>query len=68
MHQRVEYAAYRFGAITHFGFEGDVLLHVVHCTGFGDNRLARVELNLDYLHVIAKNFVIDFMALHECSP
>ena len=33
------------GAVTHLGFEGDAIAHPVRGTGFGDHRLAGIELS-----------------------
>ena len=52
------------GAVTHFGLKGDARFHVIHCARFGDDGFVWIELNCDNLHVVAENFVIDFVAIH----
>jgi hypothetical protein len=49
-------------AIAHLGFEDDVVFHVHHGPGLGDDRLPGVQLHLDELHVVAMNLEIDDVA------
>ena len=53
------------GAVAHAGLEHDIGLHVVHRPGFGDHRLAGIELNLDHLHIVTDDGVINFVAFHD---
>ena len=53
-----------FGSVSHLGFVVDSVFHVVHCPRFGHDGLVGVQLDFDDLHVVAKDLIIDFMALH----
>ncbi len=44
--------------------EGDAVFHVVHGTRFGDHRFTGVQFHLDDLHVVAENFIVDFVGFH----
>ena len=55
-------------AIAHLGLEINVVLHVIHCAGFRDHRFLRIQLNLYDLHVIAEQFKIYVMRIHNNSP
>jgi hypothetical protein len=39
-------------------------IHVVHYPGLGNHRLARVQLDLHELNVVADDLVVDLVALH----
>ena len=52
------------GAVAHFGFEGDAVVHVVHAAGFGDDGFAGVEFDFDELHFVAVDLVIDIVGAH----
>jgi hypothetical protein len=52
-------------AVAHLGFECYSIVHIIHCSGFGDYRLAWIQLDFDNLHIITKNLVINFMTLHS---
>ena len=51
----------RRAPVAHFCLKGNVLLDVVHCASLGNNCLAWIQLNLDDLHVVAENLVVNFM-------
>ncbi len=63
-HQLVQEASLGPGAISHLGLKADAVLHVHHRPGFGDHRLAGVQLDLHELQVVAENLVIDRVAIH----
>jgi hypothetical protein len=54
-------------AIAHFGFESNPIVHIIHRSSLGYDCFSRIQLNLDNLHIIPKNLIIDFMALHNRS-
>jgi hypothetical protein len=62
--QLAEQAALLSGAVTEHRVHLDTVLHHHHGAGFTDRCLARVELDLDVLHVIAKNLEINFVHRH----
>ena len=59
-----EEALLRIRAVAHLGGELDAVLHVVHGPGLGHDGLARVELDLDNLHLRAENLVVNLVARH----
>ncbi len=66
-----EFAHHAFvgiGAVAHFGFVADALFHIVHGAGFGDDGFAGIEFHFDDLHIVADNFIVDFVTLHAFSP
>src|SRR5262249_35981015 len=46
------------GAVAEDGFHGDAVVHVHHAAGLGDGGLARIELDLDELHVVPDDPVV----------
>ncbi len=62
--QLVQRALVGHRPVTHMSLEVDAVFHVVHRARLGDHRLTGVELDLDDLHVVAVDLVVDFMALH----
>ena len=47
----------------------DAVFHVHHAAGLGERGLAGIELDLDELHVVAEDLVVDFVhARHGPSP
>src|SRR5437764_6089987 len=59
--ERIEEARSLLRAIPKNGLHLDAILHVHHAARFGDGCFHRVELDFDELHVIAENFVINFV-------
>ena len=55
----------RVRSIAHFGLEGDPIMHIIHRSGLGNDRLTRIQLDFNNLHIIPENLIIDFMALHS---
>ncbi len=49
------------------GFHLDALRHVHHDAGLCHHDLAGIEGDLDELHIVAKDLVIDFLTLHGAS-
>src|SRR5262245_8017766 len=43
------------------GLHRDAVVHVHHAAGFGDDRFLRIQLDLDELHVVAEDLVIDLV-------
>jgi len=60
-HQFAHEATIGLGTITHFGLESDAIFHVVHGSCFGDNGLARIELDLNHLHALAEDGEVDLV-------
>ncbi len=54
-------ALVRIRPVAHLRDEGDVLLHVVHRPGLGDDGLAGIEFDFDELHVVAEDLVVDLV-------
>ena len=59
------HAFVRLEAITHFGLDIDVVLHIGHCAGFGDHGFTRSRLHLNNLHGMSINFLINFVAANR---
>ena len=59
--ERAQEAALLLGAVTEDRLHLDAVVHVHHAARFGDGGFVRIELDFDVLHVVAENFVVDFM-------
>ncbi len=57
------FALFPFRTGSQDSFKLDVAVHIHHGPGLGNDRFPRVEADLDKLHVIAIDLVIDFMGL-----
>ena len=53
----------RFGSVAHFGLKTNILLHVIHGSGLGDDGLAGIQFNFHDLHVSSHQFIVNFVAL-----
>ena len=53
------------GSVAHLGLEPDVPLDVHHRARLGDDRLLRVELDLDELEIVSMYLIVDFVASHD---
>src|SRR5262245_42856844 len=60
-HKRAEKTALLLRAVAEYRFHFDTVVHVHHSARFGHGRFIRVQFNFDVLHVVAENFVIDFV-------
>jgi hypothetical protein len=56
------------GPVTHLGFKGYAVVHVVHRPGLGNHSFAGIKLYLDNLDIIADNLIINFMGLYGLIP
>jgi hypothetical protein len=54
-------------AATGAGLHLNAALHVGHCAHLGAHTLAGVQLDLDKLKVVAKDFVVDYVC-HDLTP
>src|SRR5881396_136280 len=67
--ERIDEAPLLGGAIAEYSFHADDVFHVKHPAGLGDGGLTGIQLHFDELHVVAKNFVIDFVhCAHAALP
>ena len=58
------HARARLGAVAHDRLKRDTVFDEHHRARFADDGLARIQLDLDELHVVAKYLIVDFVALH----
>ena len=68
-----ETAALLLRAVAEDGFHLDAVFHVHHAAGFGDRRFVWIQLDLDELHVVAKNLVVNLVhprhpSVLSCGP
>jgi hypothetical protein len=66
--QLAEQAALRGRGIAEHRVHLDAGVHEHHAAGLADRRLARIELDLDELHLLAPDLVVDHVHRHRCAP
>ena len=67
-HQRAEEAALLLRAVAEDRLHLDAVVHVHHAAGFGDRGFVRVQLDLDELHVVAEDLVVDLVHRRHRAP